>query len=314
MSAQVSVVIPVLGRYEALGRVLDRLAEQTAGPDAIEVVVAADAAEEHPERIEAAIGERDFATSFLRAPSPGAAWARETAWTAAAADLILFLDSDVLPEPRLIEEHVEWHRRDPEPEVAVLGRVRWADEVRVTAFMRWIEHGIQFDFEGIDGAEAGWGRFYTANASVKRALLERVGGFDAEAFPFHYEDLELAYRMNEAGLRLLYNPAACGEHLHVVTLDSYRRRMAEVAPVERRFVAAHPGVEAYFHDLFTKAAARPPARGTLAPLVRWVSRETPWIGPRAWRSADHYYEGELAPGFLEAWDSSSAGRSSSGPK
>ena len=107
----------------------------------------------------------------------------------------------------------------------------------------------------------GWGRFYTANVSVKRELLERVGGFDAERFPFHYEDLELAYRMNGAGLRLLYNRDAGGDHLHVVTLESYRRRMAEIAPVERRFVATHPGIAPYFHDRFSRAAARPRAGG-----------------------------------------------------
>jgi hypothetical protein len=227
---------------------------------------------------------------------------------------VLFLDSDVLAEPRLVREHLEWHRREPEPEVAVLGRLRWADELRVTAFMRWIERGVQFDFDAIAGTDAGWGRFYTANASVKRELLERVGGFDPERFPFHYEDLELAYRMHEHGLRLLYNRDACAEHLHAVTLDSYRRRMAEVAPLERRFVAAHPDVPPYFHDRFRRAASRSPARCALAPLVRWVSPETPWIGPRAWRSADHLYEGELAPEFLAAWDDSSAGRRSSDPK
>ena len=325
---EVAVVIPVLERYDELKRLLGRLERQSCGPDAFEVVVVADAAEPAPERIDAAIGSRPFAARLLHAPARGAAWARETGWRSAASGLVLFLDSDVLPEPGLVEEHLAWHRRSPEPEVAVLGRVRWAPEVRVTAFMRWIEHGVQFDFEGIEGTEAGWGRFYTANASVKRELLERVGGFDAERFPFHYEDLELAHRMNDAGLRLLYNPAACGDHLHAVTLESYRRRMAEVAPVERRFVAAHPDVEPYFHDLFRRAAARPRASGRLAPLVRWVPPGVPWLGPRAWRSADHYFAQELAPAFLAAWDAaggegqeggaagsaSSGGRSSSGPK
>jgi GT2 family glycosyltransferase len=310
---ELSVVVPVLERYDQLERMLDHLARQTASPDSFEVVVANDAAEPDPGRTEAAIGERPYATARITAPAPGAAWARQVGWQRASGAIVLFLDSDVLAEPRLVAEHLDWHRRHPEPEVAVLGSLRWADELRVTAFMRWIERGIQFDFETIAGEDAGWGRFYTANASVKRALLERVGGFDAERFPFHYEDLELAYRMNEHGLRLLYNRDASAEHLHAVTLESYKRRMAEVAPVERRFVAAHPDVEPYFHDRFARAAARPPARGTLAPLVRWVSPGFPWLGERAWRSADHYYEGELAPGFLAAWDSSSGG-GSPGPK
>ena len=301
-TAEVTVVIPVLGRYEQLARLFDHLDRQTCGPDAFEVIVVCDAAEAEPERIDAAIGARAYATERLVAPHRGAAWARQTGWRRASAPLVLFLDSDVLPDPALVAEHLDWHRRHPEPEVAVLGRLRWARELRVSAFMRWIEHGIQFDFEAIEGDEAGWGRFYTANVSVKRELLERVGGFDAERFPFHYEDLELAYRMNEHGLRLLYNRDASAEHLHEVTLDSYKRRMAEVAPVERRFVRTHPDIAPYFHDLFTRAASRPPARGRLAPLVRWVPKRMPVLGARAWASADWYFEQQLAPGFLAAWD------------
>jgi hypothetical protein len=201
-----------------------------------------------------------------------------------------------------VAEHLGWHRRWPKPEVAVLGHVRWARELRVTAFMRWIERGIQFDFETIEGIDAGWGRFYTANASVKRGMLERVGGFDAEQFPFHYEDLELAYRMNERGLRLLYNRAAGAQHLHAVTLESYKRRMAEVAPLERRFVLAHPDVDAYFRERFLWADSLPSVRGRLAPLVRWVPPSMPVLGERAWRSADWFFAQQLAPAFLSAWD------------
>ena len=311
---ELSVVVPVLERYDQLARMLDHLERQTVPAGTFEVIVACDAAEPHPERTDAAIGSRPYATERLLAPKPGAAWARQVGWKRASGELVLFLDSDVLAARRLVAEHLEWHRRSPGPEVAVLGGLRWARELRVTAFMRWIERGVQFDFETIDGPDAGWGRFYTANASVKRELLERVGGFDAERFPFHYEDLELAYRMRAHGLRLLYNPAAAAEHLHAVTLDSYKRRMAEVAPVERRFAAAHPDVEPYFHKRFRRAAGRRPARGRMARLVRWLPPGFPILGPPAWRSADHYFEGELAPGFLAAWDASSGGRSPSGPK
>jgi GT2 family glycosyltransferase len=312
---EISIVIPVLGRYGELERVLDRLDHQRCEPDSFEVLVVCDAAEPHPQRVSAAIGSRGYAIRQLRGPQPGAAWARDVGWSQASAALVLFLDSDVLPEARLVEQHLEWHHRSPQPEVAVLGRVRWARGLPVTAFMRWIERGIQFDFDRIDGTEAGWERLYTANVSVKREMLEVVGGFEAERFPFHYEDLDLAYRMHEKGLRLLYNRAAVGEHLHAVTLESYRRRMAEIAPVERRFVHTHPEVKPYFYELFRRADGLPTARGRSARLVRWVPPDLPWLGPLVWRSADHYFAQRLAPAFLSAWDATSSGVSSpGGPK
>ena len=76
----------------------------------------------------------------------------------------------------------------------MLGHVRWAREVRVTPFMHWLEHGVQFDYPAIDGIEAGWGRFYGANVSAKRELVERVGGFDEVRLPYGYEDLDFGYR------------------------------------------------------------------------------------------------------------------------
>jgi hypothetical protein len=168
--------------------------------------------------------------------------------------------------------------------------------------MHWIEDGIQFDFKNIQGVDAGWGRFYTANVSVKRALLTRAGGFDEGRFPFHYEDLELAYRMHGFGFRLLYNRSAVVEHLHETTLEAYQRRMAEAAPMERRFVSKHPEFEPYFYRMFREASQARPVRGTGARLAAWVPRWVPWLGPRVWASADAYFRQRLAPSFLAAWD------------
>ena len=50
-------------------------------------------------------------------------------------------------EARRSGEHLSWHARYPQREVGVLGLVRWADELRVTPFMRWLERGVHFDFE-----------------------------------------------------------------------------------------------------------------------------------------------------------------------
>ena len=305
---EVSVVIPTLGRYDSLRRVLDGLAAQTLSSAALEVIVVADATESDLGSVDAAIGGRPFEVSRLVARRPGASAARNRGWQAARAPLILFIDDDILPDPHLVTEHVNWHRRDPDERVGVLGHVRWARGLRVTAFMRWLEHGMQFDYPAIKGVEAGWGRLYTANASLKAHLLRRAGGFDEERLPYLYEDLDLARRLSTDGFRLLYNRAAIGEHMHAVDLRSWRRRLPALAAAEREFVAKHPEVEPYFYELFSRAQAARPARGRLAPLVRVVPRRTPWLGERVWRSADAYFRQALAPAFLRAWEEGTAGR------
>jgi hypothetical protein len=77
-----------------------------------------------------------------------------------------------------------------------------------------------FDYELIaDPEDATFRCFYTANVSAARGDLLAVGGFD-ERFPAAaYEDIELGYRLTQAGVRLVYEPAALIYHLHEMRLD-----------------------------------------------------------------------------------------------
>jgi GT2 family glycosyltransferase len=303
---ELSIVIPTLGRPAVLARVLDRLDAQTTAPERFEVVIVADAKERDLDALDRlAIGRR-YTVRRLQARRPGASCARNEGWRAARSDLVLFLDDDILPEPQLVAEHLAWHRRHPEPEVGVLGHVRWADELRVTPFMRWLEDGIQFDFPNIEGIEAGWGRFYTANSSVKRALVERVGGFEEDALPYLYEDLDMGLRMHAHGFRLLYCRDAVGEHLQPMDLEYWKRRVQRIAVAERAFVRLHPEIPAYFYELFSSAAGDPRAKGRGARLARFVPRSVPVLGPRVWASADACFKQALAEPFLEAWDADEA--------
>jgi GT2 family glycosyltransferase len=300
---ELSVVIPTIGRPGTLAEVLDRLGGQAGSPGAFEVIVVTDADEPDPGRVSDLVGQRPYPARHLRGEVPGAAGARNRGWRAAEGPIVLFVDDDVLPRPRLVAEHLAWHAAHPAIEVGVLGHVRWARSLRVTPFMRWLEHGVQFDYPNIRGTQAGWGRFYTANVSVKAEVLRAVGGFDERRFPFGLEDLDLAYRMDrELGFRLLYNARAVAEHLHRMDLDMWRRRVRRIAAAERDFAREHPEVPPHFRQLLGDAAARPPARGRGRWLLGVVPRSLPGLGDRVWRSADLYYRQQLAGPFLEAWE------------
>ena len=298
---ELTVVIPTRGRPGLLDRLMRRL-ETQVGPPAFEVVVVADATEEHFGRVAEVVQRSGLDSSVLQADRPGASAARNRGWRQARAPLVLFLGDDILPEPHLLAEHMSWQRRHPAEHVAVLGRVRWADEIRVTPFMRWLDEGIQFDYGRMEGTDAGWGRFYTANASIKRSLVERAGGFDEERLPFGYEDLDLAYRLRPFGFRLLYNRAAVAEHVHVMTVEQWKPRAARIALSEREFVRLHPEVPPYFYNLFSTARSSRSNRLS-ARLVSVVPRRTPVLGERAWRSADRMWRQALAEPFMAAWES-----------
>jgi hypothetical protein len=275
------VVIPTVGR-PTLARVLARLRV----PD-VEVLVVADAR------------AGDVPAATLRAADPGAAGARNAGWRAATAPVVLFLDDDVLPAPDMAARHLAAHDREPDERVAVLGHVRWADALRKTPLMEWLDDGVQFDYGRIEGTDAGWWHFYTANVSVKRALLQRGGGFDAQRFPFGHEDLDLGYRLSQHGLRLRYEPGARAEHLSVPRLAEWRTRVGRLARSEKAFVARHPELPPYFHRRFS--GPLPAGRGLTGRLQPLIPLAVPRLGPRAWVSAKERAERDLGQAYLRAW-------------
>jgi GT2 family glycosyltransferase len=314
--ARISVVIPTFNRADALPRALDALTRQTLDKRAFEVIVVEDAKNETP------LPRPDPALAFsaLRAEAPGASHARNVGWRAAEHPVVLFLGDDIIASPELLARHAALHDEHPGDDVGVLGHVEWARELKRTAFMIWLDHGIQFNYPSIRGTEAGPGHLYTANVSLKRAALERVGGFDAERYPFLYEDIDLGVRLFEQGFRLIYDRAASAEHLHEVTLERWRSRMAIQARAERAWVQHHPGEEPYFHTRFSAALRHPAARGRIGQaLLPYVKRGTPVIGERVWQRADLYFRQQLGRPFVDAWDqeeraASSGGSEPGGPK
>lgn len=307
-SPRLSVVLSTLGNYEVLGRVLDGYSRQDAPPGSFELIVVTDAADPDPDAVDAAIGERPYPVRRLTSRIPGLSANRNTGWRQARAPIVLITDNDTIPVPGLVGEHLEWHRRFPEEQVAVAGRVRWSPELRVTPFMRWLDRGFQFDFASIDGIEAGWAHLYGANSSIKRSFIERVGDWDEERLPYLYDDLDWAYRASKLGLRVLYDRDAVVDHYKPgMTPESWAQRMGLVARAEHEFVSKHPELRPWFFDKLSRAAAKPPARGRGTRLASVVPPWVPWLGPRVWRSADIAWQQALAPEFLAAWREAESG-------
>jgi GT2 family glycosyltransferase len=311
---RISVVIPTLNRPDALPRTLAALARQTFTD--FEVIVV----EDPKNKAQLPAADAGIQVRAMRAEQPGASHARNAGWRAAENPVVLFLGDDILPAPDLLARHAALHDQHPGDDVGVLGHVGWARELDRTAFMVWLDHGIQFNYPSIHGTDAGPGHLYTANVSLKRAALERVGGFDAERYPFLYEDIDLGVRLFEQGFRLIYDKEATAEHLHDVTLERWKSRMAIQARAEREWIRNHPGDEPYFYTRFSEALRHPPARGRIGrALLPRVPRSTPVIGERVWRRADLYFRQQLGRPFVDAWNqderaASSGGSAPGGPK
>jgi GT2 family glycosyltransferase len=292
------VVIPTYRRAGLLARTLTRLEGQA--DDRIEVLVVDDPDGDDSAAVSRAVGQRPYLIRHLHRHAPGVAAARNAGWRAARAPLVLFLGDDILADAGLVTGHLAAHGRHPGAADAVLGHVRWARELRVTAFMRFLEEGVQFDYAHLEPGDVGWGRLYTSNVSLKRDLLAAVDGFD-EAFAFGYEDLELGRRLHDRGLRLFYEPALGAEHVHPTTLAAWEGRMAVTAAAERAMTAKHPDVQPWFHDALAGWRGRPTS-GRAARLAERVPASLPVLGPRLHAAARAHWKATLADAFFAGWE------------
>jgi GT2 family glycosyltransferase len=299
---KLSVVISTLGNYAVLRRVLDGFSRQSVPPETFEVLVVVDRGDPSADEVDRVIGDRAYPVQRLVGRVRGLSSNRNAGWRAARAPIVLFTDNDTIPDEHLVREHLASHEDHPAETSAVVGHIRWASDLRVTPFMRWLEEGIQFDYRTIEGCEATWAHLYGANSSIKRSFIEKVGGYDEERLPYLYDDLDFAYRAHALGLRVTYNPRAIVDHYRPgMTVQFWKEKIRRVAAAERQFVTVHPELDPPLYRRFRQTQPGS-LRGRSVKIARFVPEWVPWLGPRVWTKARQTFMQELAPHFLAGWD------------
>lgn len=206
-AAELSVLIASHNRRERLLRCLDSLASQTQDPTSFEVIVADDGSGDGSAELAEAF-EAPFRLRVLKLEKGGKAAALNAAIELAEGGVCLFLDDDIVASPELVAEHLAAAREAP----ATLGigvltqkppRGRdWFARAYATA---WDERYRELERRGAD-----WPDCYGGNFSAPRNALLEVGGFATDLAAV--EDIELGYRLCQAGSVARYLPRAHGVH------------------------------------------------------------------------------------------------------
>ncbi|MGQ9853847.1 MAG: glycosyltransferase family 2 protein [Candidatus Oleimicrobiaceae bacterium] len=247
----VSVVIPTCNQAHVLRRVLAALAAQVT-PE-VETVVVDDGSEDDTEQVLMSLlqeGKQNL--TYVRQDNKGAAAARNVGLSRAKAEVVVFLDGDLIPAPGLVEAHVRFHREHPCLTHLALGRVEMAAELGHARQLR--QHETTFPFTGGACVEVPWHFVRSGNFSAKREFLVLAGGFDPE-MRSAAEDTELAFRLLQRGARVFFLPLAVAIHYHPMTeTKCYLRKAASYgqslaywyrhAPQARSFIVAHYGLQA----------------------------------------------------------------------
>ncbi|CAG2131367.1 glycosyltransferase family 2 protein [Ralstonia mannitolilytica] len=200
----VSVVIATWRRPQMLQRCLDGLLAQTFDAHQLELVVADDGPDDETRAVVEAFAAAAPAWRVRYVPvreTQGPAAARNRGWQAASGDIIAFTDDDTIPAPTWLAEgwRVMTAADGGTAPDAATGAIRMPLPAQPTDYER--------DASGLTRAE-----FVTANCFVRRAMLERIGGFDERFRLAWREDSDLQFRILDAGGHIAQAPNALMHH------------------------------------------------------------------------------------------------------
>ena len=304
-----SVVIPTYRRPDTLRRVLDALGEQERAPD-FEVVVVDDGSGDRTAELLHA-HRPPYLFRFFTQPNTGPAAARNRGVREASGRYVLFLGDDTVPEPTLLSVHAAAQAAPRRDAVAVLGYTTWPRERRVSPFLHHInEYGLQFGYGLIEDPESvPFNFFYTSNVSVPRALLLEAGLFDTTFPHAAWEDIELAYRLVQMGLRIIYRPGAVARHYHDITLASFRTRQEKAGEAAAIFFGKHPEL-GDFLGVPQALTLRERAGSWAGLLALWALLAERWDLPGGRTAIDRVLRGDYLRGLKRGL--ARAGRSLAG--
>lgn len=219
LAPSVSIVVPTYDRRASLARLLAGLEAQTLTAQ-MEVVVVDDGSRD---------GTREWLRDarftydlrFFRQANAGPAAARNRGVAEARAELIVFLDDDVVPDPGLVAAHVAAHQATPNS--VVCGPMLPPDGWRRPAWIRWEEEKLLEQYRAMrDGVyPCTYRQLFTGNASLPRERFVAAGGFDTTFT--RAEDVELGFRLDGLGVRFVFEPAARVWHYPQRTFKTWRR-------------------------------------------------------------------------------------------
>lgn len=236
MAVKASVILPHHNRSDVLGLTLDALAAQTIEPGRFEVILVDDGS---TDGWSASIQEKRFPYSFqmLQQVNQGPGAARNRGAQIAQAAVLIFLDADMAPDQRLVEEYLASFAA--QPQALVIGRQQLYPGAYPEDFARIYRSALASDL----GPEAILPDFHgmaSGNFAIDRGSFFLLNGFDENLRMA--EDVDLGYRAYQQKTPLLYNPRAIGYHNHPKTLKTIYEQSRISAGWTAQLMAKHPQI------------------------------------------------------------------------
>lgn len=236
--AELTVIIPTYNRVNLLKEVLKTLNRQLYDLNKVEVLVLDDFSAANPKQ-EIMKLKLKYKLRFYRMKKHlGQGMVRNKGIGLAHGRYLMFIGDDIFPKNNLLYEHMRIHNKNSK--IAVLGKVCWEKKLR-NKFMNFIEN-IQFHYQTIKNKNDVKLHFYTSNISLEKSWF-KLERFSPKFKNYGLEDLELGYRLEKRGLRVVYNSSAIVYHHHLYDFDKFCQRMRNTGKSATIFARLHPELE-----------------------------------------------------------------------
>jgi len=226
---ELSVIIPTRNRLDATIRTLLSLTFQTLDQDLFEVIVVDDGSIRDTFHILKKLTHRLGFRIIKNKDQGSAACARNVGWRKSDGNIVVFLDCDMIADPKLIEMHLDYHGKPNSDRDVVLGyRFLTVESVEYPSFKNLNEiQDWAFSIQLLPDErekfwrsqskvyykqKADWGCLYSHNISLRKSLIEQVGGFDDNFGGCGGEDVELGYRLFKISSNFIIGRKAIGYH------------------------------------------------------------------------------------------------------
>jgi len=241
---KLSVVIPTLNRAELLATTLDRIAHQTLSPDDYEILVIDNGSTDQTRSV---LDQKARKYSNLKCFSQlkrGAAATRNVGIRNARGEIVLFIDDDILADATLAESHLAYHQRFRRS--SIIGGVTTPWRTSRDPFLRYLRDRGIFNPYSITGGPLDFSYYHTGNVSTARSMLLGCGGFNEGFFTYGMEDIELGYRLEKLGCRMIDGPGARAEHHYFPTYEQFIQRCKQAGYSLGKLIELHPELKQRF--------------------------------------------------------------------
>ncbi len=138
----------------------------------------------------------------------------------ATGDLIVLLNSDVIPESNFLDPLIN-HFNDPKVfAVGCLqkGTLRKGISVQGRGIGKFSKGFLMHSPGKIDKKNTLW--VFGGAGMYRKSIWEELGGMEEIYSPFYWEDIDLSYRALKAGYKLIFEPKSAVEHQQETTIKS----------------------------------------------------------------------------------------------